>query len=130
MASEEEAQAAPKEQEAPAKEEPETSRVVMLTGIGGLNKVEIRTVTKPKPTEGQVLIKVHAWYNAPVYFSCNLFFILLSLSVSDKVVRLSMKHTRPSIIFVQYYVRIKFIDAKRFLPYNPLIYYQLFCTFN
>ena len=40
----------------------ELCRCVVLTGIGGLNKVEVRQNPKPKPTEGHVLVKVHAWW--------------------------------------------------------------------
>ena len=58
MASEEQPQA-----EAPVAltpvAEPEC-RVVMLTGTGGLNKVVVQKVAKPKPKEGEVLVKVHA----------------------------------------------------------------------
>ena len=62
MASEEQPQAETPAAETPvaAKEEPELSRVVVLTGTGGLNKVVVQKVEKPKPGEGQVLIKVHA----------------------------------------------------------------------
>ncbi|XP_046842607.1 synaptic vesicle membrane protein VAT-1 homolog isoform X2 [Xenia sp. Carnegie-2017] len=61
MASEEQAQGAEKAVEAPVVEEKEEySRVVMLTGTGGLNKVNVQKVQKPKPKEGEVLIKVHA----------------------------------------------------------------------
>lgn len=63
MASEEQAQGAEKPVEAPVVEEKEEySRVVMLTGTGGLNKVNVQKVQKPKPKEGEVLIKVHARY--------------------------------------------------------------------
>ena len=62
MASEEQPQAESPAAETPvaAKEEPETRRVVMLTGTGGLNKVVVQKVAKRKPGEGQVLVKVHA----------------------------------------------------------------------
>lgn len=39
----------------------EVCRGVVLTGIGGLNKVEVKQMVKPKPSEGHVLVKVHAW---------------------------------------------------------------------
>ena len=61
MTSEEQPPAETPQAEAPVEaEKPELSRVVMLLGTGGLNKVDVRKVTKPKPEEGNVLIKVHA----------------------------------------------------------------------
>lgn len=58
MASGEEAKA---ETNAVEDQKAELCRCVMLTGIGGLNKLEVQRRPKPKPTEGQVLVKVHAW---------------------------------------------------------------------
>ncbi|CAB4023799.1 synaptic vesicle membrane VAT-1 homolog, partial [Paramuricea clavata] len=62
MASEEQAQAETPAAETPIDldEKPELHRVVVLTGTGGLNKVEVHKVAKPKPGEGEVLIKIHA----------------------------------------------------------------------
>lgn len=62
MASEEQAQAETPAAETPIDldEKPELNRVVVLTGTGGLNKVEMRRVAKPKPGEDEVLIKIHA----------------------------------------------------------------------
>lgn len=46
----------------PEKEEEKLCRCVVLTGFGGLNKVEVQLRPKPKPAEGHVLVKVHAWW--------------------------------------------------------------------
>lgn len=40
--------------------EQETMRCVVLTGYGGYNKLEVQKYAKPKPMNGQVVIRVHA----------------------------------------------------------------------
>lgn len=37
-------------------------RAVQLAGFGGLQKIKTVKVTAPKPGEGEVLIKVKAWW--------------------------------------------------------------------
>lgn len=52
-----------KPEEAPAEvpqEEP-TIRAIVLTGYGGYSKLKVEKRTKPKVTEGHVIVKVHAW---------------------------------------------------------------------
>jgi len=44
----------------PPQEEP-TMRAVVLTGHGGYSKLKVEKRTKPKVTEGHVVVKVHAW---------------------------------------------------------------------
>ncbi|XP_028392255.1 synaptic vesicle membrane protein VAT-1 homolog [Dendronephthya gigantea] len=62
MASEEQAQAEASPAEAPVvvEEKKEVRRAVVLTGTGGLNKVDVQKIPKHKPKEGHVLVKVHA----------------------------------------------------------------------
>ena len=39
----------------------ESMRSVVLTGYGGYNKLQVQKYAKPKPVQGQVVVKVHAW---------------------------------------------------------------------
>lgn len=41
--------------------EQETMRSVVLTGYGGINKLQVQKYAKPKPMNGQVVVRVHAW---------------------------------------------------------------------
>lgn len=41
--------------------EQETMRSVVLTGYGGINKLQVQKFAKPKPMNGQVVVRVHAW---------------------------------------------------------------------
>lgn len=59
MAKQEEQEAV--EAVAEPQEEEQTMRAVILSGHGGYSKLKIEKRPKPKPSEGQVLIKVHAW---------------------------------------------------------------------
>lgn len=62
---EEEAKNEEKEEE--KKEEPkkaqeeEKIRSIVLTGYGGYSKVQIQKSIKPQPTDGRVVVRVHAW---------------------------------------------------------------------
>lgn len=42
--------------------EQETMRSVVLTGYGGINKMQVQKYAKPKPMNGQVVVRVHAWW--------------------------------------------------------------------
>ena len=56
-----------KEKEGPAIEpkpnqpEQESMRSIVLTGYGGHNKLQVHKYAKPKPMQGQAVVKVHAW---------------------------------------------------------------------
>ena len=39
----------------------ETMRSVVLTGYGGIHKLQVQKYAKPKPMNGQVVVRVHAW---------------------------------------------------------------------
>ena len=47
--------------------EQETMRSIVLTGYGGYNKLQVQKYAKPKPMNGQVVVRVHAWW---VTFNC------------------------------------------------------------
>lgn len=60
-------------------------RAVLLSGFGGLNKLKVTKKTMPEPQEGEVKIRVKAWYSmyndlflyfffSFLFFSCLLFF--------------------------------------------------------
>ena len=53
----------PEEKAEEKKEQPEQERMrsIVLTGYGGYNKLQVQKLVKPKPTNGQVLVRVHAW---------------------------------------------------------------------
>lgn len=50
-----------KEQHLELQPEQETMRSVVLTGYGGYNKLQVQKYAKPKPMNGQVVVRVHAW---------------------------------------------------------------------
>lgn len=41
--------------------EKEMMRSIVLTGYGGYDKLQVQKLTKPKPANGQVVVRVHAW---------------------------------------------------------------------
>ena len=41
--------------------EQETMRSIVLTGYGGYSKLQVQKYAKPKPMNGQVVVRVHAW---------------------------------------------------------------------
>lgn len=91
MASEEQAQAEAPPAEAPVvtEEKKELRRAVVLTGTGGLNKVEVQRIQKHKPKEGHVLIKVHArYYTRAVDFSLR---DLVKREIINSLVHLKVK---------------------------------------
>ncbi|KAL9976052.1 hypothetical protein ACROYT_G013287 [Oculina patagonica] len=49
-----------KEQHLELQPEQETMRCVVLTGYGGINKLQVQKYAKPKPMNGQVVVRVHA----------------------------------------------------------------------
>ena len=60
---------APDVQKEEKKEEPhsqvqpelESMRSIVLTGYGGYSKLQVQKFAKPKPMQGQVIVRVHAW---------------------------------------------------------------------
>ncbi|PFX31367.1 Synaptic vesicle membrane protein VAT-1-like [Stylophora pistillata] len=57
--------------------EQETMRCVVLTGYGGYNKLEVQKYAKPKPMNGQVVIRVHARQVYIVFIFYRRFHLLL-----------------------------------------------------
>ena len=45
----------------PNQPEMESMRSIVLTGYGGYDKLQVQKYAKPKPMQGQVVVKVHAW---------------------------------------------------------------------
>lgn len=53
---------AEEKQEQPEKQlEQEMIRSIVLTGYGSYNKLQVQKFAKPKPTNGHVVVRVHAW---------------------------------------------------------------------
>ena len=50
-----------KEEHLEKQPELETMRSIVLTGYGGYNKLQVQKYAKPKPMNGQVVVRVHAW---------------------------------------------------------------------
>lgn len=50
---------------------PKEMRAIVLTGFGGLKSVKIQKKPEPTPAEGEVLIRVKAWW-VPTYGLCTL----------------------------------------------------------
>lgn len=50
-----------KEERLELQPEQETMRSVVLTGYGGIHKLQVQKYAKPKPMNGQVVVRVHAW---------------------------------------------------------------------
>ena len=50
-----------KEEHLELQPEQETMRSVVLTGYGGIHKLQVQKYAKPKPMNGQVVVRVHAW---------------------------------------------------------------------
>ena len=51
-----------KEERLELQPEQETMRSVVLTGYGGIHKLQVQKYAKPKPMNGQVVVRVHAWW--------------------------------------------------------------------
>lgn len=52
-------------------------RAVLLSGFGGLNKLKVTKKTMPEPQEGEVKIRVKAWYSMfnHAFFPPSFFFV-------------------------------------------------------
>lgn len=50
-----------KNEEPKKAQEEEMIRSIVLTGYGGYSKVQIQKSRKPQPTDGRVIVRVHAW---------------------------------------------------------------------
>lgn len=67
-----------KKEEPKKAQEEEKIRSIVLTGYGGYSKIQIQKSRKPQPTDGRVLIRVHAWWVSHLerWFSCFFFFTI------------------------------------------------------
>lgn len=48
--------------------DPKEMRAVLLTGFGGLNKLKVTKKPMPEPQEGEVKIRVKAWYMSQIFY--------------------------------------------------------------